>query len=146
MTTLESSFEADFEQAILDDVEAKAEDIGEGLRETANDNWRAYASQQGYDLDHIIDSVEGPTVSRGATSVSIRLRWGGLANLYEYGVSPFTLEGSPLLQFFWDSPPEGTRPPDAPAFVEAESVNWGSVTGGIAESRAIRSAVEEYVP
>ena len=52
------------------------------------------------------------------------------------------MEGSPLLAFVWESPPQGTRPSGAPQFVETQSVNWGSVTGGIEEARAIRGALD----
>ena len=46
--------------------------------------------------------------------------------------------GNPTLAFGWESPPEGTRPPGAPSYVVTDEVNWGSVTGGIDEARAIR--------
>ena len=141
--TLESSFEADLRDAVMDDVERTLrEEIGPTLKETARENFEAYASRNGYDIGHIWRDAEGPFVSRSGDSVELRIEWPGLTALFEFGVSPHTIEGNPLLAFHWDAPPEGTRPPGAPEFVVAQEVNWGSVTGGINEARAIRDALD----
>ena len=143
MTSLESGFEADLRQAVMDDVEAKArQDIGPRLIEAARANWQSYIQRNGYDIDHIPDEAE-LSVERSGDVVTIRVEFPGLTALFEWGVDPHTIDGNPLLAFIWESPPEGTRPPGAPEFVVAESVNWGSVTGGIPEARAIRDAIDE---
>lgn len=141
--TLDDSFEADLREAVLDDVEQRVrEDIGPQLEQTARENWQAYASRNGYDIDHIWEDAK-LHIGRDEGGISIRLEWPGLTALFEFGVDPHTIEGNPILAFHWPSPPEGTRPPGAPEHVVAESVNWGSVTGGIPESRAIRDALED---
>lgn len=142
--TLESSFEDDLREAFLDDVEQTLRDeVGPALEDAARENWEAYASRNGYDIDHIWEDAEGPFVDRDDQSVSIRIEWPGLTALFEFGVDPHTIEGNPYLAFTWESPPEGTRPPGAPEHVVADEVNWGSVTGGIPEARAIRDAIDQ---
>lgn len=142
MTTLDSSFERDLRRALLDKAEDRMEEHGEALKRIAQEEFQAYASRNGYDVDFIWEDATGPTVERGQRSVSVRVEWPGLSALFEYGVDPHTIDGNPLLSFVWPAPPQGTRPPGAPGFVQAESVDWGSVTGGIEAARAIRTALD----
>jgi hypothetical protein len=142
VTTLDRGFEDDLREAVLDDVIQKLrDDHSRAFKEVAAANWRAYASRHDYDIDHVWEDAEGPFVERDGDSVTMRVKWPELTALFEFGVSPHTIEGDPLLSFVWEGPPEGTRPPDAPKHISAQSVNWGSVTGGIPESRAIRDAL-----
>lgn len=132
--TLANSFEDDLREAILDDVERKArDDIGPRLVDIARENWRAYASRHDYDIDHIWEDAE-LFVERDDSSVEIRIEWPGLTALFEWGVDPHTIEGNPLLHFYWD---------EIDQWITTESVNWGSETGGIPESRAIRDAIDQ---
>jgi len=140
---LERAFEDKLKEAVLDDAERELDEVAQYLVDIAESNFRDYASRNGYAIEHIWQGVDGPTVERGPDGVSAEIQWPGLTALFEYGVSPHTIRGDPLLAFHWEAPPGGTRPPGAPSFVVAEEVNWGSVTGGIPESRAIRFAVEE---
>lgn len=143
MTTLASGFEDDLREAILDDVEQRARDyLAPAVVNAAEGYFRGYASRHGYDVEHIWEDASW-SVSRDARSVEIRVEWPGLTALFEWGVSPHTIEGSPLA-FEWKGPPAGTRPPGAPAYIVADEVNWGSVTGGIPEARAIRRAIDHY--
>ena len=143
MTTLDSSFEDDLRAAVLDNVEDAARtDIGPKLKRVAAENFQSYASRNGYDIDHIWNDAE-LAVDRDDSSVTIRVEWPGLTALFEWGVDPHTIKGNPVLSFTWNSPPQGTRPPGAPKHVTADEVNWGSVTGGIPEARAIRDAIDQ---
>lgn len=141
MTTLDASFEADLRDALLTEAEQRLETAGEQLRRVAREEFEAYAARNDYDIDHVWTDAEGPTVERTSEAVTATVRWPGLTALFEFGVDPHTIEGSPLA-FEWAAPPEGTRPSGAPQFVETDSVNWGSVTGGIPEARAIRTALD----
>ena len=144
MTTLDSSFEDALAEAILDEAERwLQEEIGPQLKQAARENFEAYASANDYDIEHIWEDAEGPFVERDGDSIELRIEWPELTALFEFGVSPHTIEGDPVLSFVWKAPPEGTRPPGAPKHVQAQEVNWGSVTGGIEESRAIRDAMTE---
>lgn len=139
MTTLDASFERDLRDALMDRMEARIRDLGDLLKDTAESAFKAYAARNGYDIEHVWSDAEGPVVTRSRNTVTARVEWPGLTALFEWGVEPHVIEGSPLA-FRWEGPPEGTRPPDAPPFVVADEVNWGSVTGGIPEARAIREA------
>lgn len=133
MTTLSSSFEDDLQEALLDDVEQRARDeIGPQLIAVARQNWRAYASRNGYDIGHIPDEAE-LSIERDDDSVMIRLEFPELTALFEWGVDPHTIDGNPLLHFYWD---------EMDQWVQTESVNWGSETGGIPEARAIRDTLD----
>ncbi|WP_254766506.1 hypothetical protein [Salinilacihabitans rarus] len=135
MVTLESDFESKLEQALLDDVEQRLRDeIGPALEQAARENWQAYAARNDYDIDHVWEEVEGPFVERDGDSVSLRIEWPGLSALFEFGVSPHTIEGNPLLHFYWE---------EADQWITTDEVNWGSETGGIPESRAIRNALND---
>ncbi|WP_226043479.1 hypothetical protein [Natrinema sp. DC36] len=132
---LDSSFEDDLREAVLDDVEKKArDDIGPRLIDIARENWQAYASRHDYDIDHIWEDVEGPIVERDGDSVSVRIEWPGLTALFEWGVDPHTIEGNPLLHFYWEA---------KDSWITTDEVNWGSETGGIPESRAIRDTLDQ---
>jgi len=145
MTTLDRAFEDKLHEAVLDEVESEAVDIGRDLRDIARAKWISYAAANGYDIDHIWQDVEGPLVERDSDSVTIRVEWPGLTALFEWGVSPHTIDGNPLLVFIWeDAPPEAREefPGDPPRLFQ-QSVNWGSQTGGIPEARAIRDTIDE---
>ncbi|GGK74543.1 hypothetical protein [Haloarcula sebkhae] len=132
--TLPDSFEDDLRAAVLDDVEQQFRDeIGSELIDIARDNWEAYAGRNDYDIGHIPTEAR-LSVERDDSTVSARIEWPELTALFEWGVDPHTIEGNPLLHFYWEAKDQ---------WITTESVNWGSETGGIPESRAIRDAVEQ---
>lgn len=133
MTTLDSNFEPDLREAVLDDVEQTLrQEIGPAFKEVAAANWRAYASRHDYDIDHVWEDAEGPFVDRHRGGVTLRVEWPELTALFEFGVSPHTIDGDPLLHFYWEAKDQ---------WIRTESVDWGSETGGIPESRAIRDSL-----
>ncbi|WP_435065888.1 hypothetical protein [Halobaculum sp. EA56] len=136
MATLESGFEDNLREALLDELKKKFEDeLGPLLIATARENFQRYASANGYDIDHIWEDVEGPIVERNGDSVQFRVEWPELTALFEFGVSPHTIEGNPVLHFYWEKIDET---------ITVQSVEWGSETGGIPESRAIRDALHTF--
>jgi len=144
MTTLSGSFEADLREAVLEDAEARLRaTLGPRLVALARERWESYASRNDYDIAHIWQDAT-LEVSREGEVVQVSVQWPELTALFEFGVSPHTIEGDPVLAFHWAAPPEGTRPPGAPENVVAQSVDWGSVTGGIPEARAIRDALRQF--
>ncbi|GAA1280083.1 hypothetical protein GCM10009725_30330 [Aeromicrobium tamlense] len=132
--TLEPGFEDDLREAFLDNVEQTTRnEIGPRLKQAAEENWKAYANRHGYDIDHVWEDAT-LSVDRDGDSVAIRVEWPGLTALFEWGVDPHTIEGNPLLHFYWDRIDQ---------WITTESVNWGSETGGIPESRAIRDTIDQ---
>lgn len=140
---LDDNFEEKLAAAILPD-DGEMKDLGEEMLDIAKSNWAAYAAANDYDIDHITDGARITDVDARPRSRSVRVEW-PFSALFEFGVDPHVIEASDAdqLSFGWPSPPEGTRPSDAPAWVESDSVNWGSVTGGIPKSRAIRDMLQE---
>ncbi|WP_254768231.1 hypothetical protein [Salinilacihabitans rarus] len=143
---LERGFEAKLREAVLDDIEQRLrEDLGPALEETARENWEAYASRNGYDIEHVWEEAEGPFVGRDGDGVTLRIEWPGLSALFEFGVEPHTIEGSPLLAFIWeDAPADVVEQHGEDPLMVRQKVNWGSETGGIPESQAIRDALEQF--
>lgn len=132
--TLDSDFEAKLQAAVLDDVEQTLKDeIGPQLKQVAEDNFKNYAQANGYDIEHVWQDAE-LSVERGRDSVTVTVEWPGLTALFEFGVDPHTIEGDPLLHFYWE---------EQDRWVQAEEVNWGSETGGINEAGAIRDAMAQ---
>lgn len=129
---LGADFEDELREAVLDDAERRVRDeIGPRLIAVARENWDAYASRHGYDIGHIPDEAE-LSFERTATSIEARIEWPGLTALFEWGVGPHTIRGSPL-HFYWEEKEQ---------WVQTDEVDWGSETGGISEARAIRDALE----
>lgn len=135
MATLESGFESKLREAVLDDAEQQArKEAGPDLLARAQAKWIAYAAEHGYSIEHIWQDAE-LSVDRTRRGVTIRIEWPALTALFEFGVSPHTIDGNPLLHFYWA---------EMDQWVLTESVNWGSRTGGIPESRAIRDSLNEF--
>lgn len=141
MTTIDG-FEDALRDDLMDAAESEVAERRDQLADESADRFNAYASRHGYDLAYLPRGIETSSVRRQGNRVSATVSWPWGSALWEYGVDPHVIEGNPTLAFSWDSPPQGTRPPGAPGFVVADSVNWGSVTGGIPEARAIRTALQ----
>lgn len=132
MATLNADFEDDLRAALLDEVERRLEDeIGPQLMSVARGNWQRYAQANGYDISFIHEEATY-AVERDGDSVDLRVEWPELTALFEFGVSPHTIQGNPVLHFYYDRIDQ---------WVTTEEVEWGSETGGIPESRAIRDSL-----
>jgi hypothetical protein len=153
MTTLDSSFEDDLQEALLDDVHAKASGIEGMMMLIAETNWRSYAESNGYDIDHVWRDAESE-VEREADAVRISAEWPFSAQ-FEHGVDPHTIEATnaDVLAFPW---PEmkgvefgNTGQTFDEVFAETwpvvffPEVDWGSETGGIPAARAVRNMLRE---
>ena len=153
MTTLEMSFEDDLEQALLDDAHRKASGIEGMMMLMAETNWRRYANENGYDIDHIWKDAES-SIQREADAITISAEWPFSAQ-FEHGVEPHTIEATnaDFLAFPW---PEmrgeefgNTGKNFEEVFADTwpvvffPKVNWGSRTGGIPAARAVRNMLRE---
>lgn len=131
MTTL-SGFEEGLREAVMDDAEREVAAATDTLADESARNFQQYASRNDYDIEHIWQDIDVSGVRRTTNTARATVSWPGLTALFEYGVDPHVIEGNPLLAFYWEAVGE---------FIVTESVNWGSRTGGIPESRAIRAAL-----
>ena len=150
---LDSSFEADLREAVLDDVETKL--VGEQASlvyqfvELVHTNLRAYGQRHGYNVESTIESLGTPEVDRSNGRIEVLVGWESeQMSRWEFGVSPHTIDGDPLLSFVWSDPPEWVREEFDQArgsggqYESGWRVFFESVDHpGIPESRAIRDSL-----
>ena len=153
MATLDSSFEDKLRKAVMDDVEQKL--VGEQANlvyefvELVHANLRAYGQRHDYNVESTIDSLGTPVVDRSEGSISVTVGWESeQMSRWEFGVSPHTIDGNPLLSFIWENPPSWVREEFDQArggggqFASGWRVFFSSVEHpGIPESRAIRDSM-----
>ena len=146
---LDSSFEADVREAVLDDAEreliGKEGNLIHQTVQRSHEVLRQYGDENDYDVEPIIESLVGPEVTR--TNDSIEVRWGWeheAAPHFEYGTSDHTVDGDPVLSFIWEDAPAGIRE----MFPHTERVDGDprvflpSVdVAGLPESRFMRDAL-----
>ncbi|EMA17184.1 hypothetical protein [Haloarcula amylolytica] len=124
-------------EALLDDIERKLVGERDNLVfktvNRAHQQLRNYATRNGYTEGPLIDSFAGVEASRSRRSMQAAWSWEHkVMQFWEFGVEPHTISGNPLLHFYWDA---------ADQWVQTESVNWGSETGGIPPSRSVRDSL-----
>ncbi|MDS0258570.1 hypothetical protein NDI56_03985 [Haloarcula sp. S1CR25-12] len=145
---LESSFEDDLQEAVLDDVERQL--VGERDNLVAQAVQRVqgrlerYAREEDYDVEPIVDSFAGVEVDRSDGQLTIRWGWSHPAVKYfEFGTSDHTVEGDPVLSFVWERS-------EAPDWVAEEFDEEGDgyrvflpevEVSGVEETRAIRDSI-----
>lgn len=146
---LDSSFEADLREAVLDDIEAtlvgRQGNLVHRFVQRVHATLRAYGERHDYDAEPLIESLGQPQVSRGPRGVVVRVGWDHEAFPYfEYGTSEHTIEGDPVLSFVWEDRH------DPPPWVAREFEREGDgfrvflpevEVAGLPESRAIRDAM-----
>lgn len=153
MTTLASDFEDNLREALLDEAESKL--VGQQASlvyefvELAHTNLRAYGKRHGYDVESTIESLGQPVVDRSNGTITVEIGWeSAQMGRWEFGVSPHTIDGNPVLSFVWENPPQWVREEFDQArsgggqFASGWRVFFESVDHpGIPESRAIRDAL-----
>ena len=140
---LDSGFEGDLREALLDDVERKL--VGERdplvfqAIQQAHDILRSYGREFDYDVKSIIDSLVPVDVQRDRNSVTVRWGWAHEASVwFEFGTSDHTVDGDPLLVFEFDAaeyPYLAEMFPDGTAFLPSADV------AGIKETRFVRDSL-----
>ena len=155
MAELDSSFEDDLREAVLDDVESKMVGQQAGLIyqfvELVHTRLRAYGERHGYDVESTIDSLGKPEVTRTDNRIEVRVGWTSeqMAR-WEFGTSDHTVQGDPLA-FVWYDPPQWVRE----EFDQARGAGGRFESGwlvflqevevsGLPESRAIRDSLNAF--
>lgn len=118
----------------MDDVQAQLEDdLADQAVEAAHDRLRTVASRNGYDVDSVIGSLEGPEVSRDGDTITVAFEWTHeAAALFGYGTDDHWVEGNPTLAFEW---PESEGGPGGTVFADRVYVS------GIEGSRYARTGL-----
>jgi len=156
MTTLDNSFKRDLREAALDETEAQL--VGQEANllfefvELVHTRLRAYGRRHGYDVESTIKSLGQPEVRRTGDSLTVTVGWEAeqMAR-WEFGVSPHTIDGNPILSFVWENPPDWVKQ----EFDQARSAGGEFASGwrvffpsvehpGIPESRAIRDSLRAF--
>lgn len=111
MTTLDSSFETDARDALLDKLEANArEEIAPAVQQHAHDILKAYGRRHDYDVDSIIAAGE-TAVERRDDRVVVRWGWPEPAIFFERGTVGHAVKAkqADVLSFIWEDPPQWVR-------------------------------------
>lgn len=107
---LDSNFEDALQEAMLDDVESKLVGQEGNLVHKAVQQSREaledFADQ--YDIDAIWQSLSGPEVDRGDSSLTVRWSFEHpAAGYFEFGTPDnYEIPGDPILSFVWTDPPQ----------------------------------------
>lgn len=111
MATLDSSFERDLRDAVLDELEQHARsEIAPAVREHAHELLREYGDRHEYDVQSLIDASETRVERRGDRVVT-RVGWPEPAIYFERGTVAHTVEATDasVLSFIWEEPPAWVR-------------------------------------
>lgn len=106
---LDGDFEDDLRAAVMDDVERTlAEDrLIEQAIERSHERLQTVADRNGYDVENVIGSLEGPDIKREDNR--IRIEWGWTheaANLFATGTDDHVIQGNPVVSFIWEGAPQ----------------------------------------
>jgi len=106
----------------------------------------SYGGRNDYHVESITESVQ-VNHERGGRGLVVRWYWEHEGAQYlNFGVSPHTIDGNPILSFIWEDAPQSVREMfphtervggDPRVFFQ--SVNWGSDTGGIPAAHFVRA-------
>lgn len=105
---LDTSFERDLRDAVMDDVEQQTDRLVEKAIEKSHDRLREVASRNDYDVDNVIDSLKGPDVTRTGGEIVVEWVWTHeAASLFGTGTDDHVIKGNPTLAFKWPGGPKG---------------------------------------
>lgn len=151
--TLDTAFERDLREALLDDVEYETVGRQGNLVHRAIQQSREaledFSDQ--YNVGPIFDSLAGPEVERTQNRITVRWRFDHpAAGFFEFGTpDSYRIDGNPILSFVWTDPPQWVRQEFDQArgsggrFASGWRVFFPSVDSGdgIAETRFTRWAL-----
>lgn len=153
MATLDSTFEADLREAMLDSAEhalvGQQASLVYQFVELVHTRLRAYGQRHGYDVESTIESLGQPEVTRSPDRLTIRIGWESeQMGRWEFGTSDHTVDGDPILSFVWEDPPQWVREEFDQARGSGGEFESGwrvflpeTEPSGLPESRAIRDSL-----
>lgn len=114
VATVDDGLGGDAQKALLADVREKLVGqqnnlVFQSVR-VAHGTLRSYAGRNDYALESITESVE--IIETSMSETSFRVRWGWTheaAEYFQFGVSPHTIDGNPILSFIWEDAPQEVR-------------------------------------
>jgi len=143
-TTASATFSLEGPTPLLD--EAEHELVGEArplvfqAMRVSHGTLRSYGSRYDYDVEPIIDSFDGPEVSRSGNELTVTWRWDHEAAIYfNNGTSDHTVHGDPVLVFQFDRdeyPYLEEMFPHGTAFLPEVNVS------GLPQSRFVQAGLE----
>lgn len=156
MTTLNRGFETDLSDAVLDNAEVQliggSDPLAFQFIQLVHERLRSYGRRYDYDVESTIDSLGTPEVDRSGDRITVTVGWESDQMMrWEFGVSPHTIDGDPILSFVWEDAPAEVREQfsqardDSGRYQSGVRVFFASVDHpGIPASRAIREALRGY--
>lgn len=112
--TVPSDLPEDAREALLADVrgrliEQEGNLIFQSVR-VAHGTLRSYGQRHDYNVESVTETVEILETSTTGRSVSVRWGWThDAAQYFQWGVSPHTIDGDPILSFIWEDAPREVR-------------------------------------
>jgi hypothetical protein len=111
---LDSGFEDDLREAVLDNVERELVGKRDNLVFQAIQQSQQVLDTAGSELDWNVEPIKQslgtPEVNRGRSSITVTWGWSHPAAPYwEYGTSPHKIQGDPILSFIWRDAPPGVK-------------------------------------
>jgi len=148
-------FEADARAALTARAAVEAQELMESFVDLVHTRLDSYARSNGYDVESTKESVSSVTTDVQPGRVTARVEWANpQMGRWEFGVEPHEIRArnAEVLSFVWEDPPQWVREEfDQARSAEGrfqsgwrvffQSVEWGSDTGGIPASRAIRDSL-----
>lgn len=136
MATLDSDFEDKLEAAVLDEVEEDLRRVdGPVAHAIARSERRLQLYAEKYDVEPILDSLEGPHISREGDTITVEWEFThGASGFFEFGTTDHKVEGNPVLAF------EYPKSEGGPGDVVFSS---GHMVSGLDETRFTRYGLEE---
>jgi hypothetical protein len=106
---LDSGFEDNYREAVLDKMEQQLREEADEAVEQAREALRDFADQ--YNVQPLIDALEGPFIDRTRDRVTVRWRCPHpAAGYFEFGTPDhYTIDGNPVLSYVWEDPPAEIR-------------------------------------
>lgn len=111
---LANSFEDSLRGAVLDTAEGelvgRRDNVISQAIQQSQEVLDVAGSQLDWDVEPVKQSLGVPEVERGRNSLTVTWGWSHPAAPYwEYGTSPHTIRGDPILSFIWEDAPPGIK-------------------------------------